>query len=82
MGVMKTLKVMRLLLKEWNLPEDFTVSWDMGDSREVAYAEERFREYLADGWMAFTDEPTGRKQIFRFNPGLKRIILIPPLGGG
>jgi hypothetical protein len=48
----------------------------------VAYAEEKFREYLADGWMAFSEDPRGRRQIFKFNPKLERIVLIPPLGGG
>ena len=35
-----------------------------------------------DGWMAFSEEPRGRRQIFTFNPQLERIVLMPPLGGG
>jgi len=82
MGVMKTLKIMRQLLPEWTLPEEMTVTWDIGNRQEVAYAQEKFREYLADGWMAFSEESRGRRQIFTFNPQLERIVLMPPLGGG
>ena len=82
MGVMKTLKIMRQLLPDWTLPEEMTVTWDIEYPREVAYAQEKFREYLADGWMAFSEEPRGRRQIFTFNPQLEQIVLMPPLGGG
>ncbi len=82
MGVMKTLKIMRQLLPDWTLPEEMTVTWDIGNRREVAYAQKKFREYLADGWMAFSEEPRGRRQIFKFNPQLEQIVLLPPLGGG
>lgn len=82
MGEMTTLKIMRQLVKEWMLPDEMTVSWDVDNSEEVAYAQKKFLQYLADGWIAFSDEPTGRRQIFKFNPELKRIVLLPPLGGG
>ena len=82
MGVMKTLKIMRQLLDEWTLPDEMTVTWDIENRREVAYVKEKFYEYLADGWMAFSEEPNGRRQIFKFNSQLELIVLIPPLGGG
>ncbi len=82
MGEMMTVRVMRQLLKEWTLPDEMKVSWDINDSREVAYAEKKFHEYLADGWIAFSDDSEGRIQIFNFNPKLEIIILMPPLGGG
>jgi hypothetical protein len=82
MGRMTTLKVMRQLLKEWTLPDEMSVSWDVDKSNEVDIARERFLEYLGDGWMAFSDEPEGRRQIFDFDPSLERIVLLPPLGGG
>ena len=82
MGVMKTLKIMRQLLDEWTLPDEMTVTWDVENHREVAYVKEKFYEYLADGWMAFSEEPKGRRQIFKFNSQLELIVLIPPLGGG
>jgi hypothetical protein len=82
MGVMKTVKIMRQLLDDWTLPEEMTVTWDIENRREVAHAEEKFREYLADGWMAFSEESRGRLQIFKFDPKLERIVLMPPLGGG
>lgn len=82
MGVMKTLKIMRQLLDEWTLPDEMTVTWDVENRREIAYVKEKFYEYLADGWMAFSEEPKGRRQIFKFNSQLELIVLIPPLGGG
>jgi hypothetical protein len=82
MGVMKTLKIMRQLLDEWTLPDEMTVTWDIENRREVAYVKEKFYEYLADGWMAFSEEPKGRRQIFKFNSQLELIVLMPPLGGG
>jgi hypothetical protein len=82
MGRMTTLKVMRQLLKEWTLSDEMSVSWDVNKSHEVDVARKRFLEYLGDGWMAFSDEPKGRRQIFDFDPGLERIVLLPPLGGG
>ena len=72
---------MRQLLKEWTLPDKMEVTWDVNNSQEVTYAEKKFHEYLADGWIAFSDDNEGRIQIFNFNPELERIILMPPLGG-
>ncbi len=82
MGKMITVKIMRQLLKEWTLPDEMKISWDVNNIQEVAYAEKKFYEYLTDGWIAFSDDPKGRIQIFNFNPKLEMIILIPPLGGG
>lgn len=82
MGVMRTLKIMRQLLKEWTLPDEMTVSWDVDNGEEVAIAEKKFQRYLAEGWLAYSDEPTGKRQIFKFDPNLERIVLLPPLGGG
>lgn len=82
MGEMTTWKIMRQLIKEWTLPDKMTVSWEADNSQEVAHAKKKFAQYLNDGWLAFSDEPEGRKQIFKFDPTLKRIVLIPPLGGG
>jgi hypothetical protein len=82
MGEMRTLKVMRQLLKEWTQPDELMVKWDINNIEEVTYAEKKFLQYIADGWIAFSDEPKGRRQIFKFDPKLERIGLIPPLGGG
>jgi hypothetical protein len=82
MGEIITLKIMTQLVKEWTKPDEMKVSWDVNKMEEIDYAKKKFLEYLADGWMAFSDEPEERRQIFEFNPKLKRIILIPPLGGG
>ena len=79
---MTTIQVMRHLLKEWRLPDSMTVSWNPHNAFEVAHATDKFHEYLQDGWMAFRDEPSGRTQIFTFDPSINRILLIPPLCGG
>ena len=79
---MTTLKIMRQLVKEWTLPDEMTISWDADNPQEVDAAEKTFQQYLGDGWMAFSDEPEGKRQIFTFNPTLKHIVLLPPLGGG
>ena len=82
MGKMMTWNIMRQLLKEWTLPDEVEVTWDVNSNQQVTYAEKKFREYLADGWLAFSDEHEGRIQIFNFDPKLEMIILMPPLGGG
>lgn len=82
MGEMVTIKVMRHLLKEWTLPDEMKVTWDANKSEEIANAKNIFQKYLDDGWMAFKEGRTGRKQIFEFNAKLNKILLMPPLGGG
>ena len=82
MGEMFTIKIMRQLTKEWILPDEMRVFWNIDNTKEVAYAEKKFHQYLADGWIAFSDNSNGRKQIFKFDLTLERIILMPPLGGG
>jgi len=83
MGKMMTLNIMRQTFKEWTLPDEAEVTWDVDNNQEVTYAEKKFREYLADGWIAYSDDhKEGRIQIFNFNPKLERIVLMSPLGGG
>ena len=82
MGKMMTVNIMRQLLKEWTLPDEAEVTWDVSNNQEVTYAEKKFGEYLAEGWIAFSDDDRGRIQIFDFDPKLEMIILMPPLGGG
>jgi hypothetical protein len=82
MGEMRTLRVLRQLLKGWTLPDQMKVSWRIQNAEEVAAAEETFTQYLNDGWLAYSEDPNGRRQIFEFNPHLEKIVLLPPLGGG
>jgi hypothetical protein len=82
MGEMTAIKIMRQLLKEWTLPDEMKVKWDSNNNQEIAHAEKIFSEYLAEGWIAYIDEPKGRKQIFKFDPKFTKIVLMPPLGGG
>ena len=79
---MITVNIMRQLLKEWTLQDEAEVTWDVNNNQEVTYAENKFREYLADGWIAFSEGYEGRIQIFDFDPNLEMIVLMPPLGGG
>ena len=74
---------MRHTYKEWALPDKAEVTWDADNNQEITKAEKVFHEYLADGWIAYSDDPKeGRKQIFNFNPKLEMIVLMPPIGGG
>ncbi len=79
---MMTLNIMRQTFKEWTLPDEAEVTWDVDNNQEVTYAEKKFCEYLTDGWIAFSDDHKGRIQIFNFNPKLEMIVLMSPLGGG
>lgn len=83
MGKMKAVDTMRQLLKEEALPDQLEITWDVNNKQQVTYAEKKFHDYLADGWLAFSEGPReGRKVISNFDPKLEMIILIPPLGGG
>ena len=77
-----TLRVTTPLTDETKLSADLRIRWSKDDPRQVSRAEESFEKYLSQGWIAFSDEPNGRRIIHRFNPDLNKIILIPPLGGG
>ena len=82
MGEMISIKVLTALMKDYELPEGAKITWDKSDAAQVSHAEEVFRKYLREGWMAFSESGKERRQIFRFDPSLARIILVPPLGGG
>lgn len=82
MGEMVAIKVLTSLMKDWNLPDNLKILWNDDDSQQVSHAEKVFKEYLGEGWLAFSEEAEGRRQIFRFDAKLNKIILIPPLGGG
>lgn len=82
MGRMMTVKVLRQLIQEWALPEEMDVSWSIDDAGSILDAEKTFLRYVADGWIAFSDTPQGRRRIFHFDPTLELIMLMPPLGGG
>jgi len=83
MGKMMTVDIMRQLLKEWTMPDQAEITWDVNNKKEVAYAEKKFRDYMADGWLAYSDSSKeGRIQITKFDPKIEMIVLLPPLGGG
>lgn len=82
MGEMVAVKILTSLMEEETLPAHIRITWRRGNQKEIDQAEEVFISYLTDGWLAFADEPTARQQIFEFNPRCKRIVLMPPLGGG
>jgi hypothetical protein len=82
MGEMVAVRILTSLMEEQTLPDNIRVTWRRGNQKEIDRAGEVFASYLADGWLAFDDEPTSRQQIFEFNSRCERIILMPPLGGG
>ena len=82
MGEMVTVKILTSLTEEQTLPAHIRVTWRIGNRKEIKRAEKVFASYLADGWIAFSDEPEAKQQIFEFDPRCERIILMPPLGGG
>jgi len=81
-GELIAIKVLTTLTKDYELPEDTKVTWDEVDAEQISRAEKIFQKYLQEGWMAFSEDGRGRKQIFKFDPSSARIILMPPLGGG
>ena len=82
MGEMVAIRILTSLTEEQMLPAHIRITWRRGNQKEINLAEKVFTSYLADGWLAFSDEPKARLQIFEFDPRCERIILMPPLGGG
>ncbi|MCJ7609272.1 hypothetical protein MUP00_06350 [Candidatus Bathyarchaeota archaeon] len=82
MGEMVSIRVLTGLMKDHSLPEGTRIVWQEDNEEQTSHARETFKEYLREGWMAFSESRDGRRQIFAFDPGLARIILVPPLGGG
>jgi len=65
------------------LPENIKISWNEVNKEEVKKAEDLFKRYINEGWIAFRVTPDNKRvQIFTFNPSIEKIILVPPLGGG
>jgi len=81
-GELVAIKVLTTLTRDHVLPEVAKVTWNEADVEQISHANKVFQEYLQEGWMAFSEDDNGRKQIFKFNPSLEKIILVPPLGGG
>jgi hypothetical protein len=63
-------------------PDGLKVICDESDAEQISHAESVFYKYLKEGWIAFNEDETGKKQILSFDPKLTRIVLIPPIGGG
>jgi len=82
LGEMVSIRVLTGLMKDHALPEGTRIVWQEENEEQISHAREMFKEYLQEGWMAFSESSDGRKQIFAFDPRLARIILVPPLGGG
>ena len=59
------------------------VNWRTDDPGAVKQAEDLFRKYVMEGWIAYTVTADDRKiQIFTFNPALEEIVLTPIMFGG
>ena len=53
---MMTLNIMRQTFQEYTLPDEMEISRDVSNNQEVIYAEKKFHEYLADGWLAYSED--------------------------
>ena len=82
MGEIVTIKVLTSLMRAHELPEGANFKWNPEDPEQVSQAERIFEDYLKEGWLAFSEEERGKRQIFKFDPHLERIVLMPPIGGG
>lgn len=57
--------------------------WKEGDLDSIKEAERIFNEKVKAGWMAFKLEAKKLgERITQFDPGLPRIMLLPPIAGG
>ena len=81
-GEIVVIRVLTALMRAHELPEGVRVTWNEADNQQVSNAEGIFYKYLKEGWIAFSEDVKERKQIFKFDPSLTRIVLIPPIGGG
>jgi hypothetical protein len=61
---------------------EMSFTWRNGNAEEIGRAEEIFKEYRDKGWLAVAEIAGKKTQIFKFNPDLENISLIPlELGG-
>ena len=59
------------------------ITWEAMDTRKVETVAEIFQKYIEAGWLAYQITPEGHEiQIFKFNPAIAKIILVPLEGGG
>ena len=61
---------------------DLKLTWRKGNAKEIAIAENIFKEYIIKGWLAIGEDSGKKKQIFTFNPDLEKITLTPLFMGG
>ena len=63
---------------------DTKMMWHPNNEDEVEVAEASFNKLINKGYAAFSVKKDGEQdeQIYEFNPGLGRIIMVPPLEGG
>ena len=60
-----------------------TLSWDKEDPEETASAQKMFIKYIRRGWLAFQVTSDNRKrQVFSFDPELRKVQLVPLVEGG
>ena len=61
---------------------EFEMYWDKSSAEDVRRAEDTFQEYVQKGWLATGEVDGRRRQIFRFDPDLEKIVLFPVILGG
>lgn len=59
------------------------IVWEEDSAQDQQRLQKLFHDLLMKGWIAYTTKPDGRKaQIFRFDPKLAEIVLLPMVSGG
>jgi hypothetical protein len=84
LGVLKIIgKDSGFLYHEEGVGGEERYNWRNDDPGAKKRAEELFRKYVMEGWIAYTVTADDRKvQIFTFNPELDEIVLTPIMFGG
>lgn len=59
-----------------------TVVWRSDSPDEVKKAAETFRNYVFEGWLAFSVAEGKKTQIFTFEKDLEQIVIAPIMFGG
>jgi hypothetical protein len=84
LGVLRIIgKDSGFLYHEEDVAGEERVNWRNEDPGAVKKAEDLFKKYVMEGWIAYTVTTDDRKvQIFTFNPELDEIVITPIMFGG
>ena len=82
MGELVTVTISTGMFRAHELPEGYKVTWSESDVEQVSNAAKIFNSYIKEGWIAYSEIEKEKRQILNFDPKLKKIVLLPPMGGG